>query len=165
MEKYKVESLSAFLGKESTVQAKAPNFPAYNPEKAKGIEFITYLNALMADGGIHESEKELFKKFAKTLKPSKWHMHESVIWSVMGLTDNESMTARKQFKKIHSTLTNKLLINFNSPEMNDYSIVMTRHGRHESCKAAPLSDKEQITVIPMYVGKVSKYPTDIPIFQ
>ena len=110
----------------------------------------------------------VFKKFAKTLKPSKWHMHESVIWSVMRLTDNESVTARKQFfKKIHSTLTNKLLINFNMPGMNDYSIVMTqRHGRPESCKAAPLSDKEQITVIPMYVGKVvSKYSTDIPIFQ
>jgi hypothetical protein len=92
-------------------------------------------------------------------------MHESVIWSEMGLKDNESVTARNQFKKIHSTLTNKLLINFNTPGMNDYSIVMTRHGRPESCKAAPLSDKEQITVIPMYVGKVSKYPTDVPIFQ
>jgi hypothetical protein len=65
MEKYKVESLSAFLGKESTVEERAPRFPAYNPEKVKSIEFITYLNALMTDGGIHESEKELFKKFAK----------------------------------------------------------------------------------------------------
>jgi len=63
--KYKAEPLSAYLGKESTVQAKTPNFPAYNPEKAKSIEFITYLNALMTDGGIHESEKELFTKFAK----------------------------------------------------------------------------------------------------
>jgi len=62
---YQVESLSEFLGTESTVQAKAPNFPVYNPEKAKGIEFISYLNALMAEGSIHESEKELFEKFAK----------------------------------------------------------------------------------------------------
>ena len=62
---YKVEPLSAYLGKESTVDTKAPNYPAYNAEKVKGIEFITYLNAFMTDGGIHESEKELFKKFAK----------------------------------------------------------------------------------------------------
>lgn len=62
---YQLESLSEFLGTGSTVQAKAPNFPVYNPEKAKGIEFISYLNALMADGSIHESEKELFEKFAK----------------------------------------------------------------------------------------------------
>ncbi len=65
MAAYKVESLSAYLGKASTVQVKVPNFPAYNPEKAKSIEFITYLNALMADGGIHNSEKDLFKRFAK----------------------------------------------------------------------------------------------------
>jgi len=63
--KYKVEPLSAYLGKESTVDTKAPNYPAYNPEKANGIEFITYLNVLMTDGGIHESEKELFATFAK----------------------------------------------------------------------------------------------------
>ena len=123
----------------------------------------------MASRRLSNTEKHahlaVFKKFAKKLKPPKWHMHESVIWSEMGLKDNESVTARNQFKKIHSTLTNKFLINFNTPEMNDYSIVMTRHGRPESCKAAPLSDKEQITVIPMYVGKVSKYPTDVPIFQ
>jgi len=63
--KYKVEPLSAYLGKESTVDTEAPNYPAFNPEKAKGIEFITYLNVLMTDGGIHESEKELFATFAK----------------------------------------------------------------------------------------------------
>ena len=62
---YQIEPLSEFSGTESTVQAKAPNFPVYNPEKAKGIEFISYLNALIADGSIHESEKELFEKFAK----------------------------------------------------------------------------------------------------
>lgn len=62
---YQVEPLSEFLGTVSTAQAKAPNFPVYNPEKAKSIEFISYLNALMADGGINESEKDLFEKFAK----------------------------------------------------------------------------------------------------
>jgi len=62
---FKAEPLSAYLGKASTVDTTTPNFPAYNPEKAKGIEFITYLNAFMTDGGIHESEKDLFKRFAK----------------------------------------------------------------------------------------------------
>jgi len=62
---YQVKSLSEFLGTESTAQAKTPNFPVYNLEKAKGIEFISYLNALMAEGSIHESENELFEKFAK----------------------------------------------------------------------------------------------------
>jgi hypothetical protein len=62
---YQLQSLSEFLGTETTTQAKNPDFPPYNPEKAKSIEFISYLNALMADGGIHNSEKELFKKFAK----------------------------------------------------------------------------------------------------
>jgi len=62
---FKAEPLSAYLGKASTVDTTAPNFPAYNPEKVKGIEFITYLNAFMTDGGIHESENDLFKKFAK----------------------------------------------------------------------------------------------------
>ncbi len=62
---YQLESLSEFLGTESTAQAIAPAIPPYNPEKAKGIEFISYLNALMADGSIHESEKALFEKFAK----------------------------------------------------------------------------------------------------
>ncbi len=62
---YKVEPLSAYLGEKSTVDTTAPNYPAYNPQKAKGIEFITYLNALMTDGAIHPSEVDLFKKFAK----------------------------------------------------------------------------------------------------
>ena len=62
---YKAEPLSAYLGKVSTVDTSAPDFPTYDPEKVKGIEFITYLNAFMTDGGIHESETALFATFAK----------------------------------------------------------------------------------------------------
>ena len=62
---FKAEPLSAYLGAASAVDTNPPNYPAYNPEKAKGIEFITYLNALMTDGGIHESETALFATFAK----------------------------------------------------------------------------------------------------
>jgi hypothetical protein len=47
------------------VNTNPPNYPVYNPEKVKGIEFISYLNAFMSDGGIHESEKALFATFAK----------------------------------------------------------------------------------------------------
>ena len=62
---FQVQSLSKFLGVEVTAKVKVPAIPPYNPEKAKGVEFITYLNAIMADGKIHESEKALFEKFAK----------------------------------------------------------------------------------------------------
>lgn len=62
---FQVQSLSEFLGVEVTAEVKVPAIPPYNPEKAKGVEFITYLNAIMADGKIHESEKALFEKFAK----------------------------------------------------------------------------------------------------
>lgn len=62
---FQVQSLSKFLGVEVIVETKAPAIPPYDPEKVKGVEFITYLNAIMADGKVHESEKALFEKFAK----------------------------------------------------------------------------------------------------
>jgi hypothetical protein len=65
MAQYHVEPLSAFLGKESANQKSMPEIPPYNPEKVKGIQFISYLNAIMETGRIHESEKDLFKKFSK----------------------------------------------------------------------------------------------------
>lgn len=72
MDAYQVQSLSEFLGKESAVQAIAPAIPPYDPALVSGPGFITYLNAIMADGSIHESEKALFERFAKIgIKPGK----------------------------------------------------------------------------------------------
>jgi hypothetical protein len=65
MEGYKTQLLSEFLGKESTAQFSDPAIPAYHPEKVKSIEFIAYLNGIMAGSKIHESEKAIFEKFAK----------------------------------------------------------------------------------------------------
>lgn len=65
MDGYQVQPLSTFLGKESTAKTIAPAIPPYNPEMVNGPEFITYLNAIMADGNIHESEKALFERFSK----------------------------------------------------------------------------------------------------
>lgn len=70
--RYHVETLSEFLGKESTAQPIAPTIPRYNPQKAAGVEFISYLNAIMASGKIHKSEKALFETFAKIgISPGK----------------------------------------------------------------------------------------------
>jgi len=72
MDAYQVQSLSEFLGKGSAVEAIAPAIPPYNPEVISGPGFITYLNAIMADGSIHDSEKALFERFAKIgIEPGK----------------------------------------------------------------------------------------------
>ena len=64
--KYSTQSLNNYLGlAETTVIKENPAIPPFNPSKAKDINFISYLNALMAQGEIHKSEKSLFDKFAK----------------------------------------------------------------------------------------------------
>lgn len=65
MNQYAVEPLSTFLGQAAPPQVAMPDFPPYQPEKVTSIEFIAYLNALMADGEIHPSEKAMFKRFEK----------------------------------------------------------------------------------------------------
>ena len=64
--KYSTQSLNNYLGLvETTVIKENPAIPPFNPSKAKDVNFIAYLNALMTQGEIHESEKPLFDKFAK----------------------------------------------------------------------------------------------------
>ena len=73
MKKYEVLSLDQFLGKESEVKENtASAFPPYNPQKVNDENFISYLNALMTQGEIHPSEKEMFERFAKIgIEPGK----------------------------------------------------------------------------------------------
>jgi hypothetical protein len=57
---------------EAAVISTNPDIPPYNPQKAGDENFIGYFNALMAQGSIHPSEKELFGKFAKIgIEPGK----------------------------------------------------------------------------------------------
>lgn len=73
LNQFTVESLNAYNGLvETTVISENPAIPPYNPAKVKDANFITYLNALMATGSIHESEKALFSEFAKIgIEPGK----------------------------------------------------------------------------------------------
>lgn len=64
--KYTVQSLNAYNGLvEAAVINENPAIPPYNPAKIKDVNFISYLNAIMAQGKIHASDKSLFDKFAK----------------------------------------------------------------------------------------------------
>lgn len=73
LNQFTVESLNAFNGLlEAAVIAENPAIAPYNPSKVKNINFISYVNALMATGNIHESEKALFSRFAKIgIEPGK----------------------------------------------------------------------------------------------
>ena len=66
MENYKVVSYNEFTGQSETeTHSTPPAYPPYNAENVKNENFIAYLNALMSQGEIHPTEKELFKKFSK----------------------------------------------------------------------------------------------------
>ncbi len=66
-------SLSEFTGEvHIAVVNNPPPFPPYNRENAGNENFIAYLNALMTQGEIHPTEKELFQRFAKIgIEPGK----------------------------------------------------------------------------------------------
>jgi hypothetical protein len=66
MAQYSIVSYNKFMGKaEAEVMSTPPAIPPYNPVNVKNENFISYLNALMTQGKIHPTEKELFTKFAK----------------------------------------------------------------------------------------------------
>jgi len=73
MQDYKVMSLGEYLGQDIQITASSLlNLPPYNPAKVNDENFISYFNALMAQGEIHPTEKELFEKFAKIgIEPGK----------------------------------------------------------------------------------------------
>jgi len=66
LNQYTVESLNVYNGLvESAVVTEDPDIPPYNSANVSNENFISYLNALLAHVKIHQSEKEIFAKFAK----------------------------------------------------------------------------------------------------
>ncbi|MFL9585221.1 DUF1254 domain-containing protein [Stenotrophomonas sp. AB1(2024)] len=61
---YKVQPLSAFLGTPAPPQAPAITFPPYDPEKASGLGFFSYLNFLLQFAPTVDSEAALRQRFA-----------------------------------------------------------------------------------------------------
>lgn len=73
LEGFSVESLNVFNGLNEIAKIpENPNIPPFNPNQIKNVNFISYLNALMATASIHPSEKELFDRFSKIgIEPGK----------------------------------------------------------------------------------------------
>lgn len=66
LEGFSVESLNVFNGLSEVAKIpENPNIPPFDPNQIKNVNFISYLNALMATASIHPSEKELFDIFSK----------------------------------------------------------------------------------------------------
>lgn len=63
--KYKLQPLSVFSASRTPPAAPEIAFPKWDAQKAQGIEFISYLNALLPFMPPQASEKEMFKRFAK----------------------------------------------------------------------------------------------------
>ena len=62
---YKLAPLSKFTGKPTPKPAPTVSWPAWDAQKAEGIGFITYLNALLPFMPTVPSEKGMFARFAK----------------------------------------------------------------------------------------------------
>ena len=63
--KYQLRPLSVFSGSRTPRSASEVTFMKWDSEKAQGIEFISYLNALLPFMPATASEQEMFKRFAK----------------------------------------------------------------------------------------------------
>jgi len=62
---YKLTPLSQFTGTAAPAAAPAIDWPVWDAAKAEGIEFISYLNALLPFMPIQASEQEMFARFAR----------------------------------------------------------------------------------------------------
>ncbi len=62
--RYKLQPLSAFAGSGAPPAAPSIAFPRWDEKKAQGLEFISYLNALLPFMLTPESEKDMFKRFS-----------------------------------------------------------------------------------------------------
>lgn len=65
MNDYKVETLSKYLGTPAAKAAAVLDFPRYDPEKIRSVEFITYLNFLLGQLKPNPSEAMLLNRFSK----------------------------------------------------------------------------------------------------
>ena len=62
---YKLTPLSQFAGTAAPAPAPVINWPVWDPAKAGGIDFITYLNALLPFMPTVAAEQDMFKRFAR----------------------------------------------------------------------------------------------------
>jgi hypothetical protein len=128
---YKVQTLNDFLGKETTSQVIAPAIPPYNPEKVTGVEFITYLNAIMADGKVHESERALFEKFAKIgIGPGKSFDVEAMDSSIVNAIKEGIVSAQAKIKAESSML---------GEQRNGWQLISGAFGTREAMKGKYLT--------------------------
>jgi len=66
MEEYSVLSLDVYNGlMEAAVIPQNPDIPPFRPGKFDDVNFIAYFNALMGQVELHDSEKEMFDRFAQ----------------------------------------------------------------------------------------------------
>jgi hypothetical protein len=63
--KYKLQPLSAFTGSPPPAPAAQVAFMKWDAEKAQGIQFISYLNALLPFMPTPDSEKDMFNRFSR----------------------------------------------------------------------------------------------------
>jgi len=104
MSNYKVLSLNQYLGNmEAAVIPTNPDFPPYNPQKVADANFISYFNALMTQGPIHPSEKDMFERFAKIgIDPGKSFNPDELEPEILAAI-NEGVTSGMEKIKEEST--------------------------------------------------------------
>lgn len=64
-QQYRVQPLSAFLGRPAPAGAPGGDFPAYDKATAESADFIKYFNYLLGQVAVHPSEQELIAKFGR----------------------------------------------------------------------------------------------------
>jgi hypothetical protein len=66
MDQYSVRSLDVYNGlMEAAVIPQNPDIPPFQPGKFDDVNFIAYFNALMGQVSLHDSEKQMFDRFAQ----------------------------------------------------------------------------------------------------
>lgn len=64
-QQYRVQPLSAFLGRSAPASAPGGDFPAYDKAAAESADFIKYFNYLLGQVAIHPSEQALIARFGR----------------------------------------------------------------------------------------------------
>jgi len=64
-QQYRVQPLSAFLGRSAPASAPSGDFPAYDKTAAESADFIKYFNYLLGQLVVHPSEQALIARFGR----------------------------------------------------------------------------------------------------
>jgi len=64
-QQYRATPLSEYLGTDAPPSPAAVDFPIWNPERVKSVEFISYLNFLLGQLKPHPSDAEILERFSK----------------------------------------------------------------------------------------------------